>query len=190
MNQVAVTIARQHKTEINTRTLALLKQAEKIQTGPLPTNPRQQSPLERLPQASATTTATTLLTTKIAAASAAATNSLVIIQLTSFIEAGLNHQLSYLETGNIQEWQTFVSQYIQEFKQRNLDYNQIAKSSRYLLQALWEFFQQKLPATVGNTIEGVPTGQYLKNLKLRLDCLELVASTAGMALRASSTRCA
>jgi hypothetical protein len=162
MNHVAVTIAKQHRYEINARTVALISQAEKTNTQTQPTNKSN-------------------IAANIAVANANATASLTLLQRMTFLESSLLHQLRYLETGNIKDWQTFIHKSIHEFKALGFDYHQLTKSGRLSLQALWEFFQKKLP-TVGSTIEGVTTEQYLKNLRLKLDCLDLVATTAGMAL--------
>ena len=97
-----------------------------------------------------------------------------------FLDAALTSELRYLETGNIKEWQSFIHQAILEFERLGFDYSQVTVRVRLSLQALWEFFQQKL-STLSSEIEGIPTEQYLKNLRLKLDCLDLIGTTAGMA---------
>jgi hypothetical protein len=172
MNHVAVTIARQHLYEITARTVALIKQNEN----------------EKI-------SATSLVTVRSASnkpptntnVNVATNTGLTSVQRMKFLEAGLSHQLRYLETGNIKDWQAFVHKSIQEFNRLGFEYARVVKSGQLSLQALWEFFQKELPR-VGNTIEGIPTSEYLQNLKRRLDGLELVATTTAMATGLRSHR--
>jgi hypothetical protein len=163
MNHVAVTIARQHLYEITARTVALIKQNEKIPAASLVTIPAASNK--------------TIINTNV---NVATNTELTLVQRMKFLETGLNHQLRYLETGNIKDWQTFVHKSMQDFNRLGLEYIHVINRGQLSLQALWEFFQKELPR-VGNTIEGIPTSEYLQNLKRRLDGLELVATTTAMA---------
>jgi hypothetical protein len=166
MNHVAVTIAKQHLYEITARTVALIKQCEKIPPTPLVT---------------VRTTATKAATAATNTNNATPDTGLTLVQRMKFLETSLTEQLRYLETGNIKEWQAFVYKSIQDFDGRGFEYAQIIKSGQLSIQALWEFFQKELPK-VGSTIEGIPTAEYLHKLRRRLDGLELVGTSVGMAI--------
>jgi hypothetical protein len=97
-----------------------------------------------------------------------------------YLQDGLEMQLHYLETGDIKTWQIFVDRTIQSLSYYNLDYNIISKSGQLLLLVLKRFYQENLP-TLGSTIEGIPTSQYLQSIEKRLAGLNLVATTAAIA---------
>jgi hypothetical protein len=97
-----------------------------------------------------------------------------------YLQEGLEMQLRYLETGDIKTWQVFVDRTIQNLSYYNLDYNTISKCGQLLLLALKRFYQKNLP-TLGSTLEGIPTPQYLQSIERRLAGLNLVATTAAIA---------
>jgi hypothetical protein len=101
-------------------------------------------------------------------------------QRRAYLQEGLEMQLRYLETGDIKTWQVFVDRTIQNLSYYNLNYNTISKSGQLLLMALKKFYQKNLP-TLGSTLEGIPTLQYLQSVERRLAGLNLVATTAAIA---------
>jgi hypothetical protein len=180
MRSVAVTIAKQYRFEINAYIIALLIQEESVALPTLVGTSQTQA---------ASNTNSFYATTSTMATSANNSanidpcySSAFLLQHLKFLDASLNHQLRYLDTGNSLEWQIFIKQAIQEFTALGMDYSCVTKGIRFSLQALWKFFQQKLPA-LGTTFEDLTADEYLKNLRQKLDYLDLVGTTtAGMAL--------
>jgi hypothetical protein len=186
MRSVAVTIAKQYRFEINALIIALLIQEESVALPTLLVTNQTQATTNSSPYyatiAASTTNTTDNLDFNAVAATDPCYSSLFLLEHLKFLDLSLNYQLGYLDTGDSLEWQIFIKQSIQEFTTLGMDYSCVTKGIRFSLQALWKFFQQKLP-TLGSTFEGLTTDVYLKNLRQKLDYLDLVGTTtAGMTL--------
>jgi hypothetical protein len=102
-------------------------------------------------------------------------------QLAEQLESSLDHQLRYLETGDLNQWREYCTErVISRAALDNLHYEHLIDACGLLLQALASFFrEQLLPMEV---VDGIAAPKLLQSLENRLGGLLAIAITTGTAV--------